>query len=596
MRLMKNKLFTAFFFSLSILFFSCETSNEAITQDEDPNLLVSAEGGKFYGGELKINSIVKHSTLFPASISDVYSQHISSQIYEGLLKYNQKTLVVEPCIAENFEVDVTNKVYTFTLRKNVFFHDNDCFDGGIGREVKANDVKSTFEFLCSNNEINKSSYLLRDLIKGGKEYAEGKSEQVSGLKVLGDYKFQIELVDPFSGFTGVLAMTQTAIFPKEALDKYGEEVGNNAVGAGPYQIKEIGENLILSKNKKYWRKDEFGNQMPFISQIKISFIDNKTTELELFKNGELDFIWSIPVEEIPNIMGSLTEAKEGKNREFVVQSVNSLQTQYYGFNLNHEILKNKKVRQAFNYAINRDSLVDFILEGEGIASHHGIIPAMQGYPTEKVKGFTHNKKRAKQLLKEAGYPNGKNFPTITISYNKAGQINELIANAIKHQLESTLNINLEFAVYTTQEISDKREDGSIAFWRYGWIADYPDPSNFMSQFHSKYIIEGNEKSYNLPRYNNPEFDKLIDQAMLEMDETKRMNLYAKAEQLLIDDAVIMPIYFASEIRLVNPQLMNFDINELEFRDFSTCYFVEKKENKKPRVYDNIDQTLIEEDI
>lgn len=586
---MRKTLYFSIVIALTSLIYSCGGSNNGddSSDNSNPEVLVKAEGGRFYGGILKVNSLDKYSSIFPASIADVYSQHISSQVYEGLLKYNQKTLELEPCLAETYEIDATNKFYTFNLRKGVMFHDNDCFTDGKGREVTAEDFKYVFEFLCSNHELNKSQYLVKDYIKGGKEYADGTAKSVSGIKALDKYTFQIELNEPFAGFTNVLALTQTAVFPKEALNTYGDDIKDQGIGSGPYMVQSVGDEVILNKNKNYWKKDEFGNQLPYIAQVQIKFESNKTKELENFNAGELDFVWGVPVSEIPNIMGTLDEAKEGKNREFELQSINSLQTQYYGFLLTNEIFSNKKVRQAFNYAINRDTIVDFVLEGEGDAAHNGIIPNMSGYPSETVKGYNYNPSKAKKLLAEAGYPNGKGFPVIELSYNKVGDVNELVATTIKQQLNDVLGITVNFKEFTTQEINQHRESGDITFWRYGWIADFPGPSNFIGNFHSKHIIEGKSSSINYGRYNNPEFDKYFDLAMSEADEEKRMTLFAKAEQILVDDAAIIPIYYASEIRLVNPQLKNFSINEIEFRDYSVCYFTEKKEESKVRVYENM---------
>ncbi|HIP37465.1 MAG TPA: ABC transporter substrate-binding protein [Crocinitomix sp.] len=587
---MKKNIILILILSLFFTISACnnEENKSDSNQKELSTGLVKAEGGRFYGGILKVNSLDHYSSLFPASIADIYSQHISSQIYEGLLRFNQKTLEVEPGLAETFEVDSQNKMYTFKLRKGIKFHDDECFENGNGREVTAEDFKFVFEFLCSNNEINHAQYLAVDYIKGGREYANGKSESVSGLRVIDKYTFQIELVESFASYTNILALIQTAVFPKEAFDKYGENIANKAIGTGPYILQKNEQNqIVLVKNDNYWRKDEFGNQLPFISKVEISFEKDKTKELEMFNNEELDFVWGVPVKEIPNIMGTLDDALHGKNREFVLQSINSLQTQYYGFLLTDPIFKNKKVRQAISFAINRDTIVNFVLQGEGEPAYNGIIPPMKGYPQQSVKGYDYNPQLAKKLFSEAGYPNGKGFPIIKLAYNKVGDVNELIAKTIQKQLFDVLGIKIEFLELTTPEINEKRENAEINFWRYGWIADFPDPSNFIQQFHSKHIIEGKKSSINHNRYSNAEFDKYIDMAMSESDDKKRMEYYAKAESILIEDAAVIPIYYADEIRLVNPLLKNFPINEIEYRDFSVCYFVKPIEKKKVRVYDNL---------
>ena len=155
-------------------------------EEGDPTVLTKVEGGKFSGGVLKLNSIEDYTSLFPVSINDVYSTHIAALGYEGLLKLNQKTLEPEPCLAERFDIDQSQKVYTFHLRKGVKFHDDDCFEGGTGREVTADDFKYCFEYLCSNHKENKWPTLLVERLVGGQEYFNGKAKTVKGIKVLDD--------------------------------------------------------------------------------------------------------------------------------------------------------------------------------------------------------------------------------------------------------------------------------------------------------------------------------------------------------------------------------------------------------------------------
>jgi oligopeptide transport system substrate-binding protein len=573
---------------LTLLLTACDqTVGKQDTVTTDFETIHKVEGGRFMGGTLKTNSVSKVSSLFPASATEVYSQHVNSQLFEGLFKFNQKTLQVEPCLAESYSVNSTNTVYTFKIRKDVKFHDNSCFKNGKGRQVTASDFQNVFQHLCSNDSLNKSGYLIKDYIKGSEAFFNKETENLEGVRVIDEYTLELELNEPFSGIISILALTQTGVYPIEAIEKYKADIENNPVGSGPYQLESNTNQIVLVKNASYWKKDEFGNQLPYISKITIDFEESKTKELANFNAGDIDFVWGVPVEEIPNIMGSLDEAIQGKNREFNLQSINSLQVQYFGFNLTTDIFSNKKVRQALNYAINKDSLVNHILQGEGSAASKGIIPNMQNYQNEKLKGYSFNPSKAKQLLSSAGYPNGAGFPTIELPFNKNGQVNLLMAENLKAQLKTVLNIEVKLVETDPKKIINLREEGKLSFWRYGWIADYPDPSNFISQFHSKYIVEDQDISYNYARYSNKDFDMFLDKAMYEIDDVKRMEYYLKAEQLLLDDAVFIPMYYASEIRLVNPQLKNFPINKIEYRDYSVTYFTPKTKGKKVRVYDNL---------
>lgn len=414
---------------------------------------------------------------------------------------------------------------------------------------------------------------------------------MKGIRIVDDYTLEVELEQPYSGLPYLMAISATTVYPKEAVDKYGYDgMKDRIIGTGPFIASTIqnGKEVVFNRNNNYWRTDEFGNQLPFLSQVKISFIKDKNDELQAFKDDELDMVWGLPVEEIPNIMGSLEEAKDGKNKEFEVQSVNSLNVQYYGFLSTSEVFGDANVRRAFNYAIDRDSLVDFILQGEGIAAKNGFVPTMKGYPSETVKGFEFDPKKARDLMKKAGYPNGAGFPEITLNLNASGGINEKVADAITYMINKELGVNIALNVIPMSELHPMVEKGEVDFWRFGWIADYPDPSNFLYLFHGKNIIEEKETSVNYFRYSNPKFDEGYEAALNEIDAEKRMELYAKADQILMDDAVIMPLYFNTGIRLVDPEIQDFFINEMEYRDLSIVYYKEINQDNV-RVYDNIEE-------
>lgn len=580
------------YFFLSSIFLgvlaSCGGSSGEGDEDEiDPNLLTKVEGGKYQGGVLRLNSIEDYTSLFPAGNSDVYSNHIACNAYEGLFRFDQETLETQPNLAESFEIDQSKTVYTFKIRKGVKFHDDDCFSDGEGREVTAKDFKYCYEYIASEEEHNKWSSFFSGVIKGVDAYQSGKAKEVSGIVVKDTYTLEITLENPLAAFTSMLALLATAVYPEEAVNKYGYDgMKDHMVGTGPFVATEIsnGKSVKFKRNKKYWRKDEFGNQLPFLSEVHISFIKDKKEELDKFKKEELDMVWGIPVEEIPNIMGTLDEAREGMNREFEVQSVNALNIQYYGFKFTSEVFGDINVRRAFNLAVDRDSLVNFVLDGEGVAAHNGFVPPMQGYPYESVKGFDYDPKQAKKLMAKAGYPGGKGFPDITLNITTNGGLNTKIAEFLTAQLKDNLGVNLSIAPMAMNELYPKVEAHEVDLWRFGWIADYPDPATFLHLFHStNFGDDGNYFSYS-----SKEYDGYYEAALKEIDPEKRNALYAKADQTIINDAVVMPLMFTTSIRLINPQIKEFHINEMEYRDLSAVYMREKIE-KNVRVYDNLDE-------
>lgn len=577
-------------FALFALLIGCGGNNDNLAKNEgDPNELIAVKGEKFNGGVVRLNSVEDFTSLFPPAINDIYSNHIASQVYEGLLKFNQSTLELEPCIAHSFAISQDKLTYTFHLRNDVYFVNDPCFPNSLGRKVTAQDFKYCFEFLCSNHASNKWSTLFRGRIIGAEQYADGASNSVNGILALNDSTLEFKLINPYAAFPNLLAILATSVYPKEAIQKYGfEGMKSQMVGTGPFIPKKIenGEEIILKKNSNYWANDEFGNKLPFLNEIHFSFIKDKNEELNAFKNDKLDMVWGIPYQEVPNIMGSLQEAMDGKNKAFEVQSINSLNIQYYGFLYTSEVFNDVRIRKAFNYAIDRDSIVDFILQGEGSPAYHGFVPEIKGYPSQSVNGFYYDPIQARELLAQAGYPNGEGFPQVTLNLNSSGGVNEKVAEALTYMINKTLNISILINVMPMAELQPKVEQGQVDFWRFGWIADYPDPSNFLHLFYGKNIIPERDMSINYFRYQNADFDLIYEEALQEINLDRRMGLYAKADQILIDDAVIMPLYFNVDIRLINPELHNFDVNEMEFRDLSVVYYMKPENPDNIRVYDH----------
>lgn len=546
-----------------------------------------AKGGVEYGGVFKVNEFEDFKSLYPLSIIDAPSYRIATQIYEGPLKFDQATLNTIPGLADvTANEDAT--VFTLKVRDNVFFHDDECFPEGKGRKVTAKDFKYCFDRLCTFDGNNQLYYLFQKRVKGAADYFKSTEAKkplaggVAGVKIIDDKTIQIELNYSSAGFTKILAHPACFIYPQEAVKKYGDDMRNKCVGTGPFKVKVVKEGyVILSRNDNYWMKDEFGNQLPYLNGVKITFIKEKKTELMEFRKRSLDMVWKLPVDEIPNILTSQEQAKSGGNIEFELQSVNSLSIQYYSFLHQSDVFKDKKVRQAFNYAIDRKTICEFVLQGEGEPADYGFIPPFPGYSAyQNVKGFKYDVAKAKKLMSEAGYPNGRGFPEVTLQLNSGGSTNKVVAEAIQNMLRENLGITVKLEILPFPEHVNRFEHGRSMFWRTAWIADYPDPENFLSMFESSGVpTDINARSFpNVSRYVNPAYDSLLKTAAMEIEEEKRNQMYGQLDQMLIDDAVVMPIYYDNFIRLLQKNVRNLPINAMEYRDFTKVYFA--KGNKK----------------
>jgi oligopeptide transport system substrate-binding protein len=583
------KSYFAFFVSLiigasSILFGGCgETKAPAINS--------IAEGSVHYGGVFRMNEVGDVRSLYPLNITEVASYRIANQVYEGLIKYDQVTLEPKPAIAERWEMNEDATVWKFYLRQDVFFHDNECFDHGKGRNVIAEDVAWSIKQLCTPSDENAMFWMAADRIQGAKEYYESQNtesplEEISGIEVIDDYTIQIKLNFPTAGLLSILGHNAFYVFPKEALEFYGKDLASTAVGTGPFKLRafKFNEIAILERNPNYYEKDEFGNQLPYLDALEVGFVKDKKSELLQFKKGELDMIFTLPVEMYSEVMSDLEAANKGANVNFKPQVIPSLSIHFYSFLHQHEVFSDVRVRSAFNLAIDRESIINYTLQGEGSPAIYGFVPpAFAGYDYSKVKGFTFDPVRARELLDDAGFIGGAGFPELTLEISSGGANYERVAQVVQSMLEQNLNIKVSINVLPMGQQLDNAENGDAVFWRDGWVADYPDPENFLCYFVSTGISDVHESTYmNSVRYSNPAYDSLYLRAISEVDIARRRVYYRQLDQMLIDDAVFMPIYYDEFTRLIPIYVKNFPQNSIEYRDFTKVWFDNSMREGKPQ--------------
>ncbi len=542
---------------------------------------MKANGGAAYGGIFRFKSSEKITTLLSVSSSSIYTQRVASQIFETLLSIDPESDKVIPGLAESYSVNQSATIFTFKIRKGVQFHEDDCFEDDV-RELTAQDVKNTLDFACSKTVDNEIHWMLISVIKGAKEnYNSSKkgliSKGVSGIKVIDNHTLTIELEYPFIGFDKLLAHRSLGVFPKEAFEKYGLEIVKHPIGTGPFMLDQWEEDKItLTRNPNYWKKDEFGNQLPFLEGIEVTYSKDKKSELMAFRNQEIDLVLQIPAEEIDNVLGSLEDAQAGKNIKHKIDSRASLSTAYYGFANAVEPFNNPDVRKAFNLAIDRDFLVNNWMQGDGYPCLNGFVPEMGDYDDKKITGYKFNVAQAKALMEKAGYSNGSGFPIINLYVNtKEGSVVHKLALGVQKQLKENLNVTIPIKLCSIEERDKAILNGEAKFWRGGWIADYPDPENFLNLFHSKNI--GSTLAISNPfKYKSQSYDKKLEMAMKESNPIRRTNYFMQCDQQVTDESVVMPLYHADFMTMINNRVKNFHSNSTEIIDCSRIFIREKK--------------------
>ena len=561
---------------LSFLFHTaCSDSNDISN--------LKAKGNAKYGGVFRFMSAEKITTLLPLSSSSIYNQRVGSQIFETLLKVDPVSNEIVPSVAESFIVNEDATKFTFKIRKGVFFHDDACFEGDKGRELTAHDVKNTLEFACSKTVDNEIYWLLISKIKGAKSYyslsKRGEApKNLSSIKVIDNNTLSIELEYSFVGFDKLLVHHSLGIFPKEAFDKYGVELGKHPVGTGAFWLEEWSDDkLILARNSNYWMKDNLGNQLPFLASIEVSYSKDKKSELLAFRNKSIDLVMDIPVDQIDNVIGDLNTAIAGKTVKHKIDIREALGSAYYGFANTTAPFNNLDVRKAFNLAIDRVYLIENTLQGEGNPSIYGFVPQILDYNDTLVKGFPFNVVVAKQLLAKAGFPNGSGFPIVKLYVNaKVGSAPYKAAVGVCKQLKKNLNVNVTLNLCSIEDRDKAIQSGEAKMWRGGWIADYPDPENFLNLFFSENISNTSVIS-NPFKYSSKVFDANFTKAMRERNPNTRRNLFVKCDQQIIDDAVVMPLFHQDFMTMVNFRIKNFVTNPTEIIDFSRMFIREPKD-------------------
>jgi oligopeptide transport system substrate-binding protein len=560
---------------------------------KDSHSGAEGKGGVYMGGVMRLNEVEAFKSLNPIAVNEIVGFHIGGQLFEGLVKFDQNDLSIIPAIARSWESNADQTEWTFHIRQGVKFHADACFADGKGRELKASDVKYCFDKLCTADPNNAQfDVTFKDRVVGANEAFEasktGKALNVSGIKVVNDTTLTITLKTPFAGFLNIMAMPGCWIYPKEAADKYALDLRIHPVGTGPFYLETLkeGEVLIMKKNQDYYGVDKDGNRLPYLDGLKYTFIREKKAEILEFKSGNLDMVYRLPVEIVPEILGDLEHAKDRKT-EFQILNSTAFNTNYLGFNTASDVFSKKEVRLAFNFAIDRHKIADFTLQGEGNAGDYGIVPYVEafekdGYDFKGLKGYTLDVAKAKDYLKKAGYPDGKGFPKLTLQINSGGGNNILIAEVVQKMLKENLNVDIEINTVPFAEHIEQVTSGKVDFFRFAWIADYPDPETFLTIFYGQHVpANATEKSFiNYTRFKNARFDSLFAASFTEPDKAKRYAMLSKAEQVLLDEAPFMPIFYDENYRLEQLNVRNFPENAMNYMDLSVVYLIPK--DKMPK--------------
>jgi peptide/nickel transport system substrate-binding protein len=502
------------FFAICLSFFACKTEKEDYLH------------GKKVFRYNQINPITSLDPAFAKSQNNIWA---CDHIYNCLLQLDEK-MNIQPCVAKSYGISPDALTLTFHLRNDVFFQDDPCFPNGKGRAIKASDVVYSLNRILDKKINSPGSWIFK-----------GRVAEIEPFSAPNDTTFTLHLAQPFRPMLVILTMQYCSIVPQEAVAQYGSEFRKHPVGSGAFRFKRWLENeaLILLKNDNYFEKDAQGTRLPYLDGVRVSFItDRKTTYLEMM-NGKLDYMMGIEssiTNELLTPEGALQPAHSDKIQLFRAPYLN---TEYLGILMDEKMqtiepLQLKKVRQALNYALDRPQMLLTLRNNVGKAANSGMTP--HGLPTfnENTKGYTYDPTKAARLLAEAGFPDGKGLPKITLLTNKDYLD---LCTFITHQW-GELGIQASIDVMESATLRERMSKNTAPLFRASWLADYPDAESYLTVFYSK-----NPSPPNYTRFNNARFDQLYEAALAETDPKKIASLYEDMEKILIEEAPVVFLFY-----------------------------------------------------
>jgi oligopeptide transport system substrate-binding protein len=472
-------------------------------------------------------------TLDPALAADIYSVSVIHQLFDGLVQFDQNLNVI-PAIAKSWKISHDGLMYTFFLREGVKFHNR--------REVTAEDFVYSFSRIIDPRNKSIAANLL-EKVSGFKEFQDGKANFVKGLKSLGKYIFEIKLSDPFYPLISALGTIHFKVVPKEEVEKSGSAFAKRPIGTGPFKFLSMKdkEEIILEANPDYVEG------RPYLDKIVFKIFHGAPREkiLKEFKEKGLEESF-IPPQEMGKVV-------EGKPFLFLRKPILSLR--FYGLNSLSKPLDNQNLRKAINFAINKKTILSEVHNNQFHLSKGILPPGMPGFDPGKDP-YPYDETRAARLMSEAGFPKGDGLPALEIwsaSKSEAAQkeLNEIKSQLSKIGIQCVIHFETNWPNFESMLRSNK-----APVFIYAWYADFPDPDNFLGiLFHSK-------SKNNYTAYHNPEVDRLLDQARVERDYLKRMEMYRKIEEMILEDAPIVPMINHLFQMVYQPYVRGIEVNAL----------------------------------
>ena len=488
------------------------------------------------------------TSLDPHQIGDVTSSIVVGEIFGGLVTLS---LDYQPALdlAESCYISADGTVYTFVLRENAQFHD--------GKPVTAHDVKWSIERAADPETLSQNAQNYLGDIIGVNAKLDGQASEVSGVRVIDDRTIEFTIDAPKSFFLAKLSYPTAYVLDPEQVDDEGDWL-DQPNGTGPFKLEryDVGELLILERN------DGYHLGPPHIENVQM--ILSGGSAMIMYENDEIH-LTGVGIDDLPRLL----DPDDPLNPQ-LQRSPQDFDVFYIGLNVDQPPFDDVKVRQALNYAIDLDGIAENVLDGR-VSPARGVIPP--GFPSynENLTGYSYNPDLARELLQESGYADAwasDDFPRITLSISGSfGAAVPAYLEVILEQWNQELGISVdiqqtEWATFL-QDVNDRK----YQMFALGWVADYPDPENFLD------LLFRTGSQNNNTNYSNPEVDRLLAEAAIERDRDRRFQIYNRVEQMIVDDAPWVWTWFSGEgYALIKPEVSDYFLLQMSIPKYRYIYF------------------------
>ena len=484
-------------------------------------------------------------TLDPHKTSDTTSAFVVGEVFTGLVALNTDLQIV-PDLAERWEISDDGLVYTFHLLPDATFAD--------GKPVTAQDFVYSFNRAADPELASPVARTYLSDIVGVTEVLDGEATEISGVKAIDERTLEITITDPIAYFLAKLTYPTAFVVDKANVEAGGDKWTDNPNATGPFVLKEykIGEHLILERNDNFYREPAY------IDQVVFNLAGGQP--MALYENDEID-ITGVGILDLER----LQDPNEPLSKELKIVPPR-LSVSYVGFNVNEPPFDDVHFRRALNFAIDKDLIANEVYSGL-IKPAYGILPP--GFPgyTDSIQGLKFDEEAAKAELAMSKYADPATRPRIVMSVSGTGGDVSIGTQVILEMWEKTLGVEVDIQQVEWATYLEDLNQRKFQLYSLGWAADYPDPQDFID------ILFHTDSETNHGAYSNSEVDALIEEANVERDPGKRVELYNKAEQIIVDDAAWVPLWYQGESHvLIKPYIKDYRLLPMTVPKFRYIYF------------------------